>query len=144
MYKEMISELANGNRWVKIQPPCSKNDIDRAEKAIGYAFPEELRALLREMNGDNFLLLSVEEIIEQARLNKEVQEEYSDEEFAKELDKYIFFATNGCGDYYCYHANADGVIDENSIFIWEHEESCRKRVASDIKELITRYYHDEI
>lgn len=144
MYKEMISELAKGNKWVKIQPPCSENDIDKAEKAIGYTFPKELRALLLEMNGDNFLILSVEEIVEQARLNKEVQEEYSNEEFARKLDKYIFFATNGCGDYYCYHANADGVIDESSIFIWEHEESCRKRVASDIKELISRYYHDEI
>lgn len=97
MYKEMISELAKENKWVKIQPPCSENDIDKAEKAIGYTFPKELRALLLEMNGDNFLIMSVEEIVEQSRMNKEVQEEYSDEEFAKELDKYIFLPQTAAG-----------------------------------------------
>ena len=74
----------------------------------------------------------------------EYDEYYNDEEFAKELDKFLFFAGNGCGDYYCYHANADGVIDEASIYIWEHEEYCWKQVASNMAELLTRYYHDEI
>ena len=122
MYKELIAELTQENEWVKIQPPCLENDIDTAEKAVGYLFPKELRELLLETNGDQYLLLSIEDIVEQAKLNREIQEEYRDEEFAKELDKFIFFAGNGCGDYYCYHANADEVIDETAIYIWEHEE----------------------
>ncbi|MGM9657935.1 MAG: SMI1/KNR4 family protein [Eubacteriales bacterium] len=56
----------------------------------------------------------------------------------------MFFAGNGCGDYYCYHADADGVIDEDAIYIWEHEEYCWKKVASGMAELLTRYYRDEI
>lgn len=68
----------------------------------------------------------------------------SDEDFAKELDRLIFFAGNGCGDYYCYYADADGAIDDGVIYIWEHEESCLKKAASNIEELIVRYYHDEI
>ena len=144
MYKELISELTREIQWVKIQPPCSENDINTAEKAVGYLLPKELRKLLLEMNGDKYILLSVEEIVNQAKLNREIQEEYKDEEFAKELDKFIFFATNGCGDYYCYHANDDGVIDETSIYFWEHEEYCWKQVASNIAELFTRYYHDEV
>ena len=40
-------------------------------------------------------------------------EMYSDEEFAKELDKFIFCATNGCGDYYCYHEDSDGETKEH-------------------------------
>ncbi len=144
MYKELVSELTRENRWVKIQPPCSENAINNAEKEVGYAFPGELRALLLEMNGDSYLLLSVEEIVEQTRLNRKIQAEYSDEEFAKKLDMFIFFAGNGCGDYYCYHADPDGAVDETAIYIWEHEEFCWKPVASGIAELITRYYHDEI
>ncbi len=144
MYKELISELTQEIKWVKIQPPCPEEAINNAEKAVGYPFPKELRALLREMNGDGYLLLSAEDIVEQANLNRKVQQEYSDEEFAKDLDKLIFFAGNGCGDYYCYHADADGVIDETAIYIWEHEESRLKQVASSMTELITRYYHDEI
>lgn len=72
MYKELISELAQENAWVKIQPPCSENDIETAEKAVGYPFPKELRELLLEMNGDQYLLLSIEEIVEQAKRNREI------------------------------------------------------------------------
>lgn len=144
MYKELILELTQGNEWVKIQPPCTDKEIEKAEKAIGYPFPKELRILLSEMNGDKYLFLSAEEIIEQANLNKETQEMYSDEEFAKELDKFIFFASNGCGDYYCYHANSEGIIDENAIYIWQHEDYCWKQAAANMAELIARYYNDEI
>lgn len=144
MYKELILEASNRNEFVKIQPPCPEGYINKAEKAVGYSFPKELRALLRELDGDRYLLLSAEEIIEQAKLNKEIREEYRGEEFAQELDRLIFFATNGCGDYYCYYVNSDGVVDETSIYIWEHEEYRRKQAAANIKELITRYYTDEI
>ncbi|MGN1047527.1 MAG: SMI1/KNR4 family protein [Eubacteriales bacterium] len=144
MYRELVFELTHDNKFVEIQPPCPKNEIDDAEKAVGYTFPKELRALLQEMDGDRYLLLSSKEIIEQSKLNREIQKEYSDEEFAKELDRFIFFGTNGCGDYYCYHADVYGVIDETAIYIWEHEEYCWKRVASSMAELITRYYRYEI
>lgn len=144
MYRELILELTQGNEFVKIQPPCPEKEIEKAEKAVGYSFPKELKALFQELNGDKYLLLSAKEIIEQAKLNREIQEEYSDEEFAKELDSFLFFATNGCGDYYCYHADSDGVLDETAIYIWEHEEYCWKQVATNMAELITRYYNAEI
>lgn len=144
MYRELILELTQGNEFVKIQPPCPEKEIEKAEKAVGYSFPKELKALFQELNGDKYLLLSAKEIIEQAKLNREIQEEYSDEEFVKELDRFLFFATNGCGDYYCYHADSDGVLDETAIYIWEHEEYCWKQVATNMAELITRYYNAEI
>lgn len=144
MYSELILELSQGNEFVKIQPPCPESEIDGAEKVVGYQFPNELRNLLRELNGDKWLLLSAQEIIEQAKLNREMQKENSDEEFAKELDKFIFFATNGCGDYYCYHADSNGVIDETTIYVWEHEEFCWRKIATNMADLITRYYKSEI
>ena len=147
MYKELISELTESNQcseYVKIQPPCSEREIEKAEKAVGYSFPNELRALLRELNGDKYLLLSAEEIAEQAKLNRDVKEEYGDEEFAKDLDKLIFFAGNGCGDYWCYLADDNGTVDEHVIYIWEHEEYSLKHAAANMSELITRYYNGEI
>ena len=144
MYRELILSLSQGNKFVKIQPPCPESEIDDAEKVVGYPFPKELRNLLRELNGDKWLLLSAKEIVENAKLNREIQEENSDEKFAKELDKFIFFATNGCGDYYCYHADSDGVIDETAIYIWEHEEYRWRQIATNMADLITQYYKDEI
>ena len=144
MYKELISEVSKGNEYVQIQPPCSESEIDCVEKAFGYPLPKEVRALLRELNGDKYLLFSAEEIIYQIRMTKEMLSFYK-EEGIEGVDRLIFFAGNGCGDYYCYLVGADGVPDENAIYMWEHEEMrYDRKVAVDMSELITRYYNDEI
>lgn len=97
MYKELILELTQNNEYVKIQSPCTGEEIEKAEKAVGYPFPKELWELLYELDGDKYLLLSAKEIIAQAILNRETQEMYSDEEFAKELDKFIFLLQTAAG-----------------------------------------------
>ena len=143
MYKETVTSLTKGNEWVKIQPPCPQKDIDNAEKAVGCRFPSELKALLSEMNGDRYLLLSAKEIVEQTKLNGEVAEQ-CDEPYGHSLKNLLFFATNGCGDYYCYVKNPDGTIDEASVFVWQHEDGSLIKAAESLTELITKYYHDEI
>lgn len=152
MYRELIVELSKENRWARLQPPCPEGEIDRAERAVGYPFPRELRQLLRETNGDQWCLLSAEEIIERVRLNREIwlpffEEDYSREEYLDKVDRFIFFATNGCGDHYCYRVRPDGTPDETAIYLWEHEglgEKCWKKVAANMTEFITRYYKGEI
>lgn len=153
MYKELILRLSQGNEWVKIQPPCTDSEIAYAEKVVGHPFPNALIDLLHEMNGDNWCLLSVQEIVENVKRNRETwlplfEEDYTTEEYLDKVDRFIFFATNGCGDYYCYRVQPDGTADETTIYIWEHEEIgekyCWRSVASNLSEFITRYYSDEI
>ena len=145
MYKELILEVSKGNEFVKIQPPCPESEIDRVEKAFGYSLPKELRTLLRELNGDKWLLFSAEEIIDQIRMTKEMLSFY-EEQGVEGVDRLIFFGGNGCGDYYCYRVGKDGDPDENSIYMWDHEEMrCYdQKVAVNMSELITRHYNDEI
>lgn len=152
MYRELLLELTSENEWVKLQPPCLDREIERAEKVVGYPFPSELRALLKETNGDNWCLMSADAIIENVESNRAIwlplfEEAYSKEEYIDKVDRFIFFATNGCGDYYCYRVDADGKPDETAIYIWEHEdlgEKCWKKVAGSMTEFITRYYNSEI
>lgn len=153
MYRELILELSKGNERVKIQPPCREHEIDCAEKAVSYPFPKELRDLLRETNGDKWLLLSAKEIIEQVKLNRKCylplfEKDFSKAEYIERVDKFIFFATNGCGDYYCYRVGSDDVPDETTIYILEHEDigekCCHRPVAANMSEFITRYYKGEI
>ena len=152
MYRELILDLTKENKWVKIQPPCPDDEIKRAEQIVGYPFPEELRSLLREINGDHYCLLSAEEIIKNVKLNREIwlplfEEDYSKELYVTLVDRFIFFATNGCGDYYCYRVNKNGIPDETSIYIWEHEslgEECWRKVAGNMTEFITKYYQGRI
>ena len=153
MYKELIEKLSQGNQWVKTQPPCSDSQIKSAEIATGYSFPKELKTLLQETDGDGWCLLSAKQIIEHVAYNKVnllpiFLQEYSKKEYDEKIGRFIFFATNGCGDYYCYRAQSDGVVDETTIYIWEHEmlyeKCCWRPVASCMEEFIVRYYKSEI
>ena len=139
MYKEMVLECSEGKARIQIQEPATLSKIQEAEKVVGYNFPEELKKLLLEMNGDKWLLFSTEEIIRCASLNREyLLECYED------IERHIFFAGNGCGDYYCYNVSEDGIVDTSAIYIWRHEDNETCMVAKNIKELIRRYYNSEI
>ena len=153
MYKELIQKLSQGNKWVKIQPPCPDSQIKCAEMVTGYPFSEELKALLRETDGDGWCILSAKQIIENVEYNREnllpiFLQDYSKKEYDERIGKFIFFATNGCGDYYCYRVQPNGVVNETTIYIWEHEmlyeKYCWRPVASCMEEFIVRYYKSEI
>ena len=145
MYKELIEKLTAGNRWAKVQPPCPEEDIQKAEKYVGFPFPEELKVLLRETNGDGWFLLSAEQITEHIKTNREIYPEYLEpDEFEEKVNRFVYFATNGCGDYYCYRVLENGETDDSVICIWEHELFETREVAKDIADLITKYYTDQI
>lgn len=145
MYRELIEKLTAGHSWAKLQEPCSEDDILKAEKYVGFSFPEELKVLLRETDGDRWLLLSAEEIINNVKTNREIFPEYLEpQEFEEKINRYIFFATNGCGDYYCYRVLENGETDTSAIYIWEHELFEIREVAKDISDLITKYYNSEV
>ena len=145
MYRELIEKLTDGHSWAKLQEPCSEDDILKAEKYVGFSFPEELKALLRETDGDRWLLLSAEEIINNVKTNLEIFPEYLEpQEFEENINRYIFFATNGCGDYYCYRVLENGETDTSAIYIWEHELFEIREVVKDISDLITKYYNSEV
>lgn len=145
MYKELLESYIKGHRWARLQKPCPDEEILETEKYVGFAFPEDLKNLLRETDGDNWFLLSLNQIRENVRANREIFPEYLEpEEFEEKVNRFIFFATNGCGDYYCYRVFPDGKTDECAVYIWEHELFEIRKAASDIKELIIKYYSNEI
>ena len=145
MYRELLEKLTIGHRWARLQKPCPEDKIVSAEKYVGFTFPDELKSLLRETNGDGWFLLSAEEIISNVKTNREVFPEYLDEdEFEEKVNRFIFFATNGCGDYYCYRVLPNGKTDDSSIYIWEHELFEARTVAENIEDLIIKYYNSQI
>lgn len=138
MYREAIDHGALKSDWIKVQSPASMDDIIKAENAIGYSFPNDLKQLLLELNGDKYLFLSTAEIIETTTILPKDLSEYEN------ITQHIFFATNGCRDYYCYNLDENGVADGEKIYCWDHETNETHIVASSILELIERYYNDEI
>ena len=145
MYRELIEKLTVSNQWANVQDPCPEEEIRRAEEYVGFTFPEELKTLLRETNGDQWFLLSAERIINHVKTNREIFPQYLDsDEFEEKVNRFVFFATNGCGDYYCYRVLANGETDASSIYIWEHELFEIREIAKNLVELITKYYNDEV
>ncbi len=138
MYLELIQPYIPQNPWARPQPPATPEQIRQTEEKMGVAFPQELRELLLELNGDRYLLLSAEKIVEYNLLTREGLSECYDG-----LENLLFVAENGCGDYYCYKIDC-GHITAPALYRWEHEENVTVPVATSLSELITRYYNDEI
>ncbi len=146
MYRELIKSLSKNIRHVRIHAPCDDDEIKITEEFIGYKLPAELVCLLRELDGDEWLILSAREMREITRLNREILKGAFDdeEEYEEKIDRHIFFAGNGCGDYYGYRVLPNGKTDESAIYMWEHECFEHHIVARDIRELICKYYNDEV
>lgn len=90
-------------------------------------------------------MLSTEEIIRNVKTNREIFPEFLEaDEFEEKVNRFVFFATNGCGDYYCYRVLENGETDPSAIYIWEHELFEIREVAKNIADLITKYYNNEV
>lgn len=144
MYRELLAPYLEKYTYAALQKPCSEEILRETEKAVGLPFPQELKTLFRETNGDRWLLLSADEIAETAHLNRQCFENAEDDEKAlfEPLKHLLLFATNGCGDYYGY-LFADGSV-KDGIYLWEHEEFRCKKIAENIAELIRKYYNNEV
>jgi cell wall assembly regulator SMI1 len=138
MYIEQIRIYMDDNEYINPHPPADLKMITNAENRLNVTFPNELKELLLEMDGDNWLLLSVKQIIEDNLLVRETLSE-----FYEGLDELLFIGGNGCGDYYSYSIQ-DGQIKSTEIVRWEHEDNTKIVVAYSLKEMIDRYYNNEI
>jgi hypothetical protein len=127
MYKELFKTASQTNLYIKIEAPAKPKSIKIAEVKLKCSFPEDLKAYLTEIDGDGDLFLSVERIVtENLSIRAALAECYPD------LDQYLFFAGNGCGDYYGYRLS-NGHAPNNEIILWEHEDNSDRTVASNLR-----------
>jgi hypothetical protein len=137
-WRILIEELAKDNPYVKLNPPASEQQIHEVEKKLDVPLPDDLADLLREFNGDSWLIFSTEQIIETNLSIREALDSYMP------LDCLLFFGGNGCGDYFGYPiTRGDGVRNDN-VFMWEHEWDNRIWKANNLEDTIRKYYNNEI
>lgn len=133
----LYNELTSKHDYIKLNKPATEKQILDVEKALDNKLPDDLKELLLRFNGDNLLIFSTEQIIE---INLSVRKL----DCFMPLDCLLFFAGNGCGDYYGYPiTKEDGVRDDN-VFMWEHEYDNRIWKASSLEYTIKKYYNGEI
>ena len=135
MWLERIREYAKSIRLININPPATETEVQHLKNSF-CEVPDDLIYLLKELNGDCCVMLSVNEIVEtNQRLRKLVD--------YMPLDCLLFFAGNGNGDYYGYQIRKDGICPFN-IFLWDHESDNRTWIAGSMDEFISKYCNGEI
>jgi hypothetical protein len=133
LYKTLTSHLD----YVKPNLAASEEQISKVEKSLKIKLPSDLKDLLLELNGDNWLIFSAEQIID---INLSVRKLGC----FMPLDCFLFFAGNGSGDYYGFPITKEDGVRDDSVFIWEHETDSRIWKAGSLKDAIIKYYNDEI
>jgi len=134
MWIEKIKEYSKYSRYINIKPSATDDEIQKLISSLG-EIPNELIALLKELNGDDNVLFSVDQII---TYNTDLRKL----SFYMPLDCLLFFAGNGCGDYYGYQIRKEGIT--SNIFLWDHEYDNRTWLAQGIDEFITKYCNNQI
>jgi len=132
-WKILLEQFTKENPYMKLNPPATEQQISEIEEKLHIHLPKDLKSLLRETNGDDFLLLSTDQIIE---INLMVRTQ----DFYMPLDCLLFFGRNGCGDYYGYPITREDGVRDNNVYMWDHEYDSREWKAGSLEEIIIQYY----
>lgn len=140
MYLELINMFRTTRKYgdeIRPRPPASEAEICRAEQKLGIRFPQELRDLLLEMDGDCDLLLCLEDIIEYNACR------YSEHIPAGSL---LVFGADGAGNLFAYKVR-ENQAESGAIYFWDHEiavwgpkEEELRYQADSLSALIRGYY----
>lgn len=140
MYLELVNEFRTTRKYgdtIRPRPPASTAEISHTEQQIGIRFPQELRNLLLEMDGDGDLLLSLDDIVEYNA------HQYSENYAAGSL---LFFGADDSGNLFAYKVDGKEA-KSGEIYFWDHEiavwgpkEDELRYKANSLLDLIRDYY----
>lgn len=136
-WQTLTAELKQKHDCIKINPPATRQQIDVVEKKLGVALPAELIAFLSEMNGDGWFVFSTDQLVETNLSCRDLHACFMP------LDCLVFFAGNGCGDYFGFPVTREEVRSDR-VFLWDHETDDRVWKANGLEDAIRKYYNDEI
>ena len=141
MYLELVNEFRTTRQYgeqIRPRPPAKEAEIAQAEQQIGSRFPQELRDMLLEMDGDCNLLLCVDDI--KAYNAYQYSENYP-------IGTLLFFGADGSGNLFAYAVEGGEAIN-GEIFRWDHEiavwgpkEDELTRWANSLIDLIRDFYN---
>lgn len=125
--------------------PANEAKIQSAEGALEISFHQDLRSLLLESDGvfgeyGLGLIWSVERI-HADNLNFRTNEDFK--EIYMPFDSLLFFGDGGNGDQFAYPIQ-NGMIRNNDVFVWNHEDDSRNRISPNLKAYLEGWLNGEI
>ncbi|WOV88362.1 SMI1/KNR4 family protein [Sporosarcina oncorhynchi] len=134
MWKDYISTISKDYSFKR---PASVAEIGQITEELNVELPKKLLEIYKETNGvyDIFechLLWPTERIVEDNLFFRNFTD-YKD--IYMPFDHLLFFSDNGCGDLFGYKI-LNGCIQTEDIYVWNHEDDSRTRVASSLESFI--------
>ena len=136
-WSQIYQDLTSKHDYIKLNPPATPTQVSKVEETLGCILPDDIKELLLETNGDNWFVFSTDQIVE-TNLSMRAFECFMP------LDCLLFFAGNGCGDYFGYPITREDGVRGDNVFFWEHEYDNRLWKANNLKDIIQKYYNEEI
>lgn len=136
MWKNYFSSIA---RECHFKAPATEAEILEIKTALKIELPKKLNELYSETNGVNGeyypYIWSTEQMI------KENLSVWSIEEFEnyRKPDNLLFFIDAGNGDLFGY-AISNGKVECEDIYVWDHEDSSQRVIATSLEEFIKGWY----
>jgi hypothetical protein len=107
-----MRKLEEINDFTDIYEPVSEEDIETVEAIIGFSFPEDYKRFVR--NPDIEAIKKLPSLLWFVRHNSvgilETNKRLRKRDFKPFPERLIAFATNECGDYFCFDRDTNRIV----------------------------------
>ncbi|MEH6939726.1 SMI1/KNR4 family protein [Bacillus sp. JJ664] len=136
MWKNYISDISNDYQF---KTPATSAEIASLKKELNVELPKKLKELYSETNGVSgeygiYLIWSTEQMVKENLFFRTIHN-FRDNMIP--LDNFLFFSDAGNGDLFGYQI-IDGRIQNDEIYVWNHEDDTCTVIASSLEDFISR------
>ncbi|MGO4275010.1 SMI1/KNR4 family protein [Paenibacillus sp. TAF58] len=134
MWKEFVTKCSDRCEFVT---PTLHEQLSLAEKELAVILNDDLKDLLLETNGIKGeygidIIWSIDRILKD-NITFRTFEEFK--ELYMPFDHLLFFSDAGNGDQFAFPI-LNGKMENDNIFVWNHEDDSRMWIASSLKNFI--------
>jgi len=135
MWKNYISDIS---KEYQFKTPATNAELASIKKELNVELPKKLEELYSETNGvfgeyGIYLIWSTEQIVKENLFFRTIHD-FRDNMIP--LDNFLFFSDAGNGDLFGYQL-INGCIQNEEIYVWNHEDDTRTVIASSLEEFIS-------
>ena len=142
MWKNYVSSIS---KEYQFKVPATKAEVISIKDELNVELPNKLEELYNGTNGvygnyGSSLIWSTEQLVKENLFFRTIHE---CRDFMMPLDNFLFFSDAGNGDLFGYTI-LNGRIQNDDIYVWNHEDDSRTVIASSLEEFIKGWATGEI
>jgi len=142
MWKDYLISIS---KECQFKAPATEADISLIKRELDIYLPKKLADLCKETNGvfgkyGISFIWSTEQMVKENLFFWAIHKQIDS---MRSLDTFLFFSDAGNGDLFGYSIE-NGSIQNDDIYVWNHEDDSRRVIASSLEEFIKGWILGEI